>query len=96
MPKVEFTPTFSFGNMAAIVTLFITLAGSALTGYGMIATNNVRIEAIKEDVDAMLEDRDRDRTIQLEMVRTLTAMQSDIRYLRQTVEQAAADQRGRP
>lgn len=90
MPKVEFTPQFSVGNVITIVALVCSLAGGYATIRAITSVNSARLDVLERQLDMAVKDArtasERADRNQLELVRTLSAMQADVRYLRQTVE----------
>ena len=83
MPNIKFNTEVSITGLITILTLIVSLAG----GWALLSTN------VKSNADriAALELRtskaaDDDRTAQLELVKTLTELQTDVRYLRQAVD----------
>lgn len=83
MPNIKFNTEVSITGLITILILIVSLTG----GWALLSTN------VKSNADriAVLELRtskaaDDDRTAQLELVKTLTELQTDVRYLRQAVD----------
>ena len=81
--NVNFKPDFSFGNLITIGMLVVSIAG----GWALLSTtvkaNTARIERIEAQQEAQ---RTTSSQVQLEVVKALTELQTDVRYLRQAVD----------
>lgn len=90
MPKLEFDPKFSIGNVVTVALLIISLVGGWFTLTGNVTTNareivNVssRVSELEKSVAALVRDLQSDK---LDQTRILTQLQTDMSYTRAAVE----------
>lgn len=90
MPKLEFDPKFSIGNVVTVALLIISLVGGWFTLTGNVTTNareivNVssRVSELEKSVAALVRDLQNDK---LDQTRILTQLQTDMSYTRAAVD----------
>lgn len=98
MPKLEFDPKFSIGNVVTVGLLIISLVGGWFTLTGNVTTNareivNVssRVTELEKSVAALVRDLQSDK---LDQTRILTQLQTDMSYTRAAVEDLRQAARG--
>lgn len=90
-PDKSFFSDLSARDALAILVLICGLAGTWATSLVSIRENTRRIAAIET---SRTEQQDLLATSQIELVRQLTELQTEVRYLRNAVEDLAGTRRG--
>ena len=98
MPKLEFDPKFSIGNVVTVGLLIISLVGGWFTLTGNVNTNAKEITSVSIRV-TNLETSVADLVRQLssekvDQTRILTQLQTDMSYTRAAVEELRSAARG--
>ena len=98
MPKLEFDPKFSIGNVVTVALLIISLVGGWFTLTGNVTTNareitNVsnRVTTLETNLNALIKEINGERLTQ---TRLLTQLQTDMSYTRAAVEDLRSAARG--
>lgn len=98
MPKLEFDPKFSIGNVVTVALLIISLVGGWFTLTGNVTTNareivnvSTRVSELEKSVAALVRDLQNDK---LDQTRILTQLQTDMSYTRAAVEDLRSAARG--
>lgn len=98
MPKLEFDPKFSIGNVVTVALLIISLVGGWFTLTSNVSTNareivtvTSRVSELEKSVAALVRDLQNDK---LDQTRLLTQLQTDMSYTRAAVEELRQASRG--
>lgn len=98
MPKLEFDPKFSIGNVVTVALLMISLIGGWFNLTNGVGTNAKEIDAVKTRVShiesslaEMIRGLGNDK---VEQTRILTQLQTDMSYTRAAVEDLRSATRG--
>lgn len=91
MPKIEFDPKLSIGNVVTIAMLALSLAGGWFTLVGTMSANakdiqNVteRVSAIEANITEMVRQLNAEK---VDQTRILTQLQTDMSYTREAVDE---------
>lgn len=98
MPKLEFDPKFSLGNIVTVGLLIISLVGGWFNLTNGVGTNAKEIDAVKtrvSHIESSLADLIRGLgSDKIEQTRILTQLQTDMSYTRAAVEELRQASRG--
>ena len=91
MPKLEFDPKFSLGNIITIIVLGVSLVGGWFTLVGTSSTNARDIASVSQRVTVLegsLAELIREMSNEkVDQTRILTQLQTDMSYTRAAVEE---------
>jgi hypothetical protein len=98
MPKLDFDPKFSIGNVVTVALLLVSLVGGWFNLTNGVGTNAKEILSVSQRV-TVLESSLSDLIRQLgqdkvDQTRILTQLQTDMSYTRAAVEELRATARG--
>lgn len=90
MSSVKFSPEISLGGVVTILTLLVSIAAGWTVLSATVEANANRIVALERRADAVetavSNQREQALQVQIDLARTLTELQSDMRYLRRSVD----------
>lgn len=91
MPRLEFDPKFSIGNLVTVAMLVVSLISGFFMLTGNVATNAREIATVASRVDVLersMADLIRQLgTDKVDQTRILTDLQADMRYTRAAVDE---------
>lgn len=98
MPKLEFDPKFSIGNVVTVGLLVLSLVGGWFTLTGNVSTNakeiasvSQRVSVLESSLAELIRGLGNDK---VEQTRILTQLQTDMSYTRAAVEDLRSATRG--